>query len=70
MGLRINGRDMPKRVRIKMRTERYGLQDVDIVGWDDWRYEGGILYLENIVHAEGVRERKVSAPSVIKRFNR
>lgn len=63
MNLRFNGRDVTKRVRIKMRTPRHGLEDVDIIGWDSWRYEDGILTLENIVHAEGVRERKVSAPT-------
>jgi len=52
MNLKMNGLPVQKRIRVQMRTERYGLQDVDILGWAEWRFEGGILYLEDIMHTE------------------
>lgn len=38
------------RVRVQMKTKN-GLEDIDIVQWDEWRMdEDGALTLENILH--------------------
>lgn len=50
------GLKMPKRIVVQMKT-KYGQENVDILGWDDWRFEGGILTLENILHVEGVVQK-------------
>jgi hypothetical protein len=50
------GMKIQKRVVVQMRT-KLGLENVDILAWDDWRYDGGILYLDNVVHVEGVVQK-------------
>lgn len=49
------------RVQVRMQTRR-GIEEIDIVGWDEWRMDGGVLYLENIVHfdAKVLKQRTVS----------
>ena len=37
------------RVRVQFRTKN-GLEDVDVVQWDEWRMEDGVLVLENVLH--------------------
>ena len=49
---------MQKRVVVQMRT-KYGVEDVDILVWDEARYEGGVLTLENIKYAE-LKKREIS----------
>lgn len=51
------GMKLQKRVVVQMRTKE-GYENIDILGWDEWRLEGGVLTLENILHAEGVRHAK------------
>jgi hypothetical protein len=53
MNLKHNGIPLQKRVIVEMKTERYGHQRFDILGWKEWRYEGGVLTLEDIMHSEG-----------------
>jgi hypothetical protein len=52
MNLKHNGLPLQKRVVVEMLT-RNGHERVDILGWQEWRYEGGILTLEDVLHAEG-----------------
>ncbi|HSB90391.1 MAG TPA: hypothetical protein VLD63_10250 [Anaerolineales bacterium] len=56
MNLRIGGQVVKKRVIVQMKT-KYGMEEVDIIDWEDSRLEGGVLTLENITHFEGVRKR-------------
>jgi len=51
MTIKLNGKELPKRVVVQMRT-RYGVEHVDILGWSEWRYEGGVLTLEDVLHGE------------------
>ena len=44
------------RVVVQMKT-KYGLENVDVLAWQDWRMEGGVLTLEDVLHYEGVRQR-------------
>ena len=44
------------RVVVQMKT-KYGLENVDVLAWQDWRLEGGVLTLEDVLHYEGVRQR-------------
>ena len=46
------------RVLVHMRT-KYGLENIDVVQWAEWRMEGGVLILEDIVHFEGTKFRPV-----------
>lgn len=52
MNMKLRGIPLQKRVVVQMRT-KYGLEDVDILGWAEWRMEGGVLYLEDVLHTEG-----------------
>jgi len=52
MALKHNGIPLQKRVVLEMQTVK-GHERVDILGWKEWRYEGGILTLEDIMRAEG-----------------
>lgn len=36
------------RVRLQFKTREKGVEDVDIFGWEEWRYEDGVLILEDI----------------------
>lgn len=49
------------RVQVRFRTKR-GMEQIDIVGWDQWRMDGGILYLDNVLHfdAKVLKERQVA----------
>lgn len=53
------GMNIQKRVVVQMRT-KVGYENIDILKWDEWRLEGGVLTLENIVHFEGVRHARVN----------
>jgi hypothetical protein len=44
------------RVQVRIRS-KVGLENIDIVQWQQWRMDGGILYLDDIVHFEGVKAR-------------
>lgn len=37
------------RVRVQMKTVK-GNENIDVVNWDEWRFEDGVLILENILH--------------------
>jgi len=52
MHLKHNGIPLQKRVIIEMKTERHGYERIDILGWSEWRYEDGILTLEDIIQTE------------------
>jgi hypothetical protein len=52
MNLKHNGLPLQKRVVIEGNFKS-GPKRIDILGWSEWRYEGGILTLEDILHAEG-----------------
>jgi len=52
MNLKHNGLPLRKRIVIEMRTERFGHQRFDILDWKEWRYEGGILTLEDILPSQ------------------
>lgn len=52
MAMKVNGLPLQKRVIVQMRTKN-GLEDVDILDWAEWRLEGGVLTLEDILHTEG-----------------
>lgn len=43
------------RVTVQMRNRRGQVENIDIVSWGQWRYDNGILYLDDIVHFENVR---------------
>jgi len=45
------GLKMKKRVIVQMKT-KYGIESVDILVWDEARFEGGVLTLENVKYAE------------------
>ncbi len=49
------------RVQVTFRSKR-GLETVDIVHWEQWRMDGGILYLDNVMYFDSgkLRERAVS----------
>lgn len=51
------GMKMQKRVRVQMRT-KVGYEDIEILGWEEMRYEGGVLILENILYTETTRHQK------------
>jgi hypothetical protein len=51
MGLISRGR-LKGRVVLQMKTKK-GVEDVDLVAWDEWRMEDGILTLENVLYSEG-----------------
>ena len=52
MNMKLRGVPLQKRVIVQMRTKN-GLENVDILGWAEWRYEGGVLYLEDVLRSEG-----------------
>lgn len=52
MNLKHNGIPLQKRVVIEMKTERHGYERIDILGWSEWRYEGNVLTLEDIIQTE------------------
>jgi hypothetical protein len=52
MSLKVNGLPLQKRVVVQMRTKR-GVENVDILGWEEWRLEGGVLTLEDVFHTAG-----------------
>lgn len=49
------------RVQVKFRTKN-GMEQIDIVGWDQWRMDGGVLYLDNVMHFDSkvLKERPVA----------
>lgn len=42
------------RVVVQM-TTKHGQENVDILDWQEWRLEGGVLTLEDVTHFHGVR---------------
>lgn len=49
------------RVQVRMRTKR-GLEQIDIVHWEQWRMDGGILYLDDIMYFDSnvVKQRVIA----------
>lgn len=58
MNLKIRGVPVPKRVVVDMRTKN-GVESIDILGWSEWKFEHGVLVLEDIKHAERVTLRRL-----------
>lgn len=56
MNLVANG-TLKGRVIVQMRGKTGVVEDVDILAWQEWRWEGGILYLNDVLHSEGVKFR-------------
>lgn len=52
MNLKLHGQPLRKRVIVEMKREGHPKESIDILGWDEWRYEGGILTLENVLYTE------------------
>jgi hypothetical protein len=52
------GLKMQKRVVVQMRT-KYGVESVDILVWDEAKFEGGVLTLENVLYAE-LKKREIA----------
>ena len=46
------------RVIVQMRT-KVGLENVDVLAWSEWRMEGGVLVLEDVLHTEGAKFRPI-----------
>lgn len=45
---------MKKRIVVQMRTKN-GMENVDILDWEEARFEGGVLTLENVMYVQGVK---------------
>ena len=43
------------RVQVQMRDTNRQLLTVDIVSWANWRYDGGVLILDDVVHFENAK---------------
>lgn len=52
MNLKQHGQPMKKRVVVQMKT-KYGVENVDILDWQESKLEGGVLILTDIAHFEG-----------------
>jgi hypothetical protein len=58
MNLKQNGVPLPKRVVVQMQRNdpatmrKLPVESIDILGWEEWKYEDGILTLENILRSE------------------
>ena len=46
------------RVIVQMRTKA-GMENVDVLAWQEWRLEGNVLYLKDILHTEGAQFRPI-----------
>lgn len=46
------------RVVVQMKTKA-GMENVDVLSWAQWRMDGGILYLDDILHTEGAKFRPI-----------
>lgn len=44
------------RVQVTFRSKR-GMETIDIVHWDQWRMDGGILYLDNVTYFDAAKIR-------------
>ena len=51
------------RVIVQMRGKNGKVEAIDVVSWQNWRLEGGVLYLSDILHFEGgaVKFRPIAA---------
>ena len=45
------------RVQVAFRS-KVGMETIDIVAWDQWRMDGGILYLDNVTYFDTARLRQ------------
>lgn len=45
------------RVQVTFRSKR-GNETIDIVAWDQWRMEGGVLTLDNVTYFESAKLRQ------------
>jgi hypothetical protein len=53
--------DLRGRVMVTMRNNKTrGIENIDVVQWAEWRMEGGVLILEDIVHFEGTKFRPLA----------
>ena len=46
------------RVIVQMKT-KIGMENVDVLAWSEWRMEGNVLILEDILHTEGAKFRPI-----------
>lgn len=44
------------RVVVQMRT-KYGQENVDVLAWQEWKMDGDVLILEDVLQYEGVVQR-------------
>lgn len=44
------------RVVCQMKS-KVGMENVDVVQWEQWRMDGGVLILDDVLHFEGVKAR-------------
>ena len=54
--LKMAGLPVRKRVVVQMKT-KHGIENVDIVDWEESHLDGGVLTLEGVTHFEGVIKR-------------
>lgn len=52
----MNMKGMQKRVIVHMKT-KYGVENVDILDWEEARFEGNVLTLENVMYVHGVVQK-------------
>lgn len=62
MGM-INRGVLRGRVQVTFKSKK-GVETIDIVHWEQWRLDGGVLYLDDIMYFDSgsLRERTVSLP--------
>lgn len=46
------------RVIVQMKTKA-GMENVDVLAWSEWRLEGNVLYLKDVLHTEGAKFRPI-----------
>ena len=49
------------RVVVQMRNKYNKIEETDILNWSEWRFEGGILYLSDVLYFENVKFRPIQA---------
>lgn len=47
------------RIVVQMRRQ-HGIESIDILDWQEWHFEGGVLRLEDITRFENVKARPIS----------
>lgn len=49
------------RVTVQMRNKYGKVEDTDLLNWQEWRFEGGVLVLEDVLYFEDVKFRPIPA---------